>query len=414
MSAYESALAWLDQQQDAMTAILLDWANINSGTFHQAGLKAQGQKLHQVFAPLADTIRFARAGEWTSIGAHGEIQSQVLARHLLARRRSRAPRQVLLAIHMDTVYGADSPFQSCERLDERTLRGPGVADAKGGLVIMLFALRAFERYVQESGHDSLGWKVILNSDEEIGSPGSAGIFHEAAKNAQLGLLFEPSLPGGDLVSSRKGSGNFSVVARGRSAHSGRDFSNGRNAIVAAAEVASHLHQLTGHWPGMTLNAARIDGGGPSNIVPALAILRFNIRYLQQEHEPQILAAIHEVLRDVESQMGVALELHGEFRSPPKPCDALTQQLLTQFHACGKSLGLDLHWSPSGGACDGNRLAAWGLPNVDTLGVRGGQIHSPEEFVLLESLPERAKLTALFLMQLADGTFSPPPRLAAEV
>jgi glutamate carboxypeptidase len=294
-------------------------------------------------------------------------------------------------------------------VDQQTLRGPGVADAKGGLVIMLFALRALERFMQAAGRDDLGWDVIINSDEEIGSPGSTQVFREAAGRTQLGLLFEPSLPGGELVSSRKGSGSFSVVARGRSAHSGRDFEHGRNAVVAAAEVAMRLHQLTGRWPGMTLNVARIDGGGPSNVVPALAVLRFNIRYLQKEEEAEILAVVNAILREVGPKLDVVLELHGEFASPPKPCNAQTQQMLEQFRQCGNRLGLELHWGPSGGACDGNRLAALGLPNVDTLGVRGGKIHSHEEFVLLESLSERAKLTALFLMQLADGTFSLPPR-----
>jgi glutamate carboxypeptidase len=279
-----------------------------------------------------------------------------------------------------------------------------VSDAKGGLVVMLFALRAFEQFVQTSGRGGLGWEVLINADEEIGSPGSRHLFEDCAKRVQFGLLFEPTLQGGHLVSSRKGSGNFSIVVRGRSAHAGRDFQQGRNAVVAAAAMTAQLHGLNGRWPDLTLNVAGIDGGGPFNVVPDLAVVRFNIRYGDAGQGLEIQNTLKEIAaRNVAD--GVQVSLHGEFSSPPKPLDQAGTKLLEAFRDCGTELSLDLRWQPSGGACDGNRLAACGVPNVDSLGVHGGKIHSPEEFVLLDSLPERAKLTALFLMRLADGEFS---------
>jgi glutamate carboxypeptidase len=187
---------------------------------------------------------------------------------------------------------------------------------------------------------------------------------------------------------------------------------GRNAIVAAAEMATQLHGLTGRWPGMTLNIARIDGGGPSNIVPDRAVLRFNIRYADPQHAAEIRQAVQQTLDAVAARFEVSAWLQGEFSSPPKLLDAPTQALLAQFQDCGEALGLKIEWGYSGGASDGNRLAAAGVPNLDTLGPRGGAIHSHDEFVLLDSLPERARLTALFLMRLADGTLPPLSHSAA--
>jgi glutamate carboxypeptidase len=246
--------------------------------------------------------------------------------------------------------------------------------------------------------------VLVNSDEEIGSPGSGCLIEECARRVQLGLVFEPTLPDGHLVSSRKGSGSFSIRVRGRSAHAGRDFHHGRNAIVSAASIATQLHGLNGLWPEMTLNVARIEGGGPTNVVPDLAIVRFNIRYSDPSSEPEILQALETIVAQSGSE-GIQVLLHGQFSSAPKVLDERGERMLEAVRDCGLELGLDLHWQPSGGACDGNRLAACGVPNVDALGVRGGRIHSPEEFVLLDSLTERAKLTALFLMRLADGEFA---------
>ncbi|SFI19751.1 hydrolase [Planctomicrobium piriforme] len=408
MSAYAPYLDWIESQSGLMLETLISWANINSGSFNPLGLSHLAQLIHAEFAKPADSATILPAGDFEQIDVHGQTVRIPLGPNIHAVKRPHAPRQVLLAIHMDTVYGLESPFQTVKRLDDQMICGPGVADAKGGLVIMLFALQALERFVLDTGEQRLGWEVIVNSDEEIGSPGSAHLFNEAAQRVQLALLFEPSLPNGALVSSRKGSGNFSVIASGQAAHSGRDFHLGRNAIVAAADVTAELHRLNGRWPELTLNVARIDGGGPSNMVPALAIVRFNIRYTERGHEPEVLSTIREILARISSQTGVELSLHGDFLAPPKSLTPALETMLSQFQTCGHELGLDLVWCPSGGACDGNRLAALGIPNVDTLGVRGGKIHSHDEFTAIESLAERAKLTALYLLHMAAGKMTPPP------
>lgn len=396
-------LDWIESRQDEMASLVAEWANLNTGTRHLAGLAVQCERLEEAFRGLGESMERIDSEPEAAVDERGDLVTRPLGPNLRVRCRREAPLRVLLAIHMDTVYGPDSTFQSVERIDPHTLRGPGVADAKGGLVVMLFALRAFERFVQRTGLHQVGWDVLINSDEEIGSPGSRTLLRELAGDADLGLLFEPALPEGNLASTRKGSGNFSIRIRGRGAHAGREFHKGRNAVVAAAELATLLHQLNDRGNGVTVNVARIDGGGPNNIVPDVAVVRFNVRYLETDREQEILQVVDEMMEQVGRQEGFVLDRHGDFSAPPKEAGPRLDTLLHLLKGVAGELGVNLAWRETGGVCDGNRLAGFGLTNVDTLGVRGGQIHSLNEYVLLDSLVERARLTALLLMRLAEGT-----------
>ena len=395
---------WLDrlrEQQPAMQNLLFEWASINSGTLNLSGVSRMQELAAVEFRDCSDSVRQIDTAQTQQVDADGDVRSVPLGPVMHASRRESAETQVLLVIHIDTVYGPDSPFQSVTQLDENTWRGPGVADAKGGLVVMLFALRAFEAYVAATGNDRVGWNVLVNSDEEIGSPGSADILSQFAARSEIGLLFEPSLPDGGLISTRKGSGNFSIVVRGKAAHAGREFEQGRNAVIAAAQIAAGLHKANARWPDVTINVSRIDGGSPVNMVPDVAVVRFNVRYGSRDLETEILQTVRAVLDDADRREGISCELHGAFTAQPKQMTDELRQLQQEISECGQLLGTELNWTASGGVCDGNRLAACGLPNVDTLGVRGGDIHSPTEYVLLDSLAERACLTALLLMRLAE-------------
>jgi len=324
------------------------------------------------------------------------------------------PLRVLLAIHMDTVYppAAHDPGEAGlppVRLEEdgRILRGPGVADAKGGLAVLRMALEAFERF---GNRDRLAWEVIVNADEEIGSPGSAAVLAEAARRHDLGLVFEPALDEqGSLASARKGSGNFTIVVRGRAAHAGRHFSEGRSAVVAAAGLALAIDAFNAAGRGLTANVAALHGGEGFNVVPDLAILRVNLRAATADDAAWGERRLGEIAAEAGGTEGIVATLHGGFHCPPKPLDPPTEQLLRHVAACGRHLGLAIEWRPTGGACDGNKLAAAGLPTVDTLGVRGGGLHSPRESLVVESLVERATLTALLLCGLADGSLPWPRR-----
>jgi len=319
--------------------------------------------------------------------------------HLHLTVRPDAPIQLLLTGHMDTVFGVDHEFQETRWLEDGILNGPGVADMKGGIAVMLAALKAVEH---SPIADRFGYEVVINSDEEVGSLSSADLLARSATGKRAALTYEPSaLPDGTLAGARPGSGNFSFVVRGRSAHAGRNPEDGRNALLAASELALHL--ASSRYPGLNVNPSRIDGGSPSNVVPDLAILRVNLRPRTPEDEDRARELIQTAVDAIAAERDVRIEVHGGFGRPPKPLTPEAEALFNLVKQAGADLGQTIGWQPSGGVCDGNNIAACGVPVVDTMGVRGGKIHSMEEFLIVESLHERAALSALTILRLAGET-----------
>ena len=385
----------------AAAAPMLDqvqkWAAINSGSRNIPGLATIAQMLADVFSSLPGEIRLVEPEEVEAIRPDGGFENVRHGQHLLLSVRREAPLRLLLTGHMDTVFSSDHAFQSLRWSEDGSLNGPGVTDMKGGLAVMLAALRA----VEMSGEFSqVGYDVLINSDEELGSPSSARLLREAARGKTAAFTYEPSLPDGTLAGARAGSGNFSVIVTGRSAHAGRNPDEGRNAVLAAADLALRLK--AGSRSDLSINPARIDGGGPNNVVPDKAILRFNLRPRTAEAEEAAQQLITRSVADVSRDHDVGMSVHGGFGRPPKPIDGKSRRLFNLVRHCGAELGLPIAWRDTGGVCDGNNIAACGVPVVDTMGVRGGAIHSDEEYLIVESLAERAQLSALSLLRIAQG------------
>lgn len=398
--ALQAPLDWIATQQQHMVFLTQAWSRINSGSYHIEGINKFRHALEDNFCWLDGEITHIPLAPITRIDAQGNEISIEMADALSIRKRPEAPIQLLLMGHMDTVYGKDHPFQDAVFLNENTLNGPGVADLKGGLVVMLKALEAFEQFPQK---ERLGWQVLLNPDEEIGSVASDPVMQQACIGKHLGLVYEPALADGSLAGARKGSGNFSLIVRGKSAHAGRNPEEGRNAIVACAELTKQIFELNGKCQGLTINPGHIEGGGALNTVPDLAILRFNIRTAQIEDEVIILNEINDLIEKLRCRNGFSAQLHGKFTRQPKPMAPANIWLFDAIRQCAADLGMKPPAvKPSGGCCDGNNLWRHGVPNVDTLGVRGANIHSPQEVMYVDSLTERAQLSACLLMQLASG------------
>jgi glutamate carboxypeptidase len=396
---YNPYLSWIEAQYPQMIERVMAWSAINSGSYHLAGVRAMREAVAEAFSilnPVAEVIPLAPL---ETINTRGEIEAKEIAEALRLTKRPDAPIKVFLCGHLDTVFPVDSPFQKARWLNENTLNGPGVADLKGGLVVMLYALQALEASPYAA---QIGWEILFNPDEEIGSQSSHPLLVEAASRNHFGMIYEPALADGTLAGERKGSGNFTFVVRGRAAHAGRDFHAGRNAIALLAELIQRLYALNGQREGVTINPGKIEGGGAVNIVPDLAILRFNIRLPRAEDQLWAESQLKALEQEFSQREGFSVALHGRFTRPPKPLSAENHHLFELVQDCGVMLGIRISHKPSGGCCDGNNLAAAGLPNIDTLGVRGGNIHSHEEFLLADSLTERAKLSALLLMRLASG------------
>jgi len=413
LSTLESQIVTsLQDRQTAMVAEVVDWANVNSGSRNMAGLAAMREIVAARLAPLADALEVREPDPVTTLADDGRTVDVPHGANLLARKRPHAARRIILTGHMDTVFAPDHPFQTCRMLDPATLNGPGTADMKGGLIVMIEALAALEA---AGAIDDLGWDVVVNADEEVASLGSAGLLREVARQCQIGMTFEPSAtPEGRLASARRGSGNFIASIAGRPAHAGRNPEDGRNAIIAAADLALRLDGLKQRIPGLSVNVARVSGGGANNVVPDQAALSWNMRPQDLAGQQQAEDAITAIVAEIERVHDVALRLSGGFARPPKPFDAPHQALFGLVRETGADLGLPIDWAPSGGVCDGNNIAAQNVIVVDTMGVRGGAIHTPDEFLLVESMSERAALAAVTIARIAGGRLDAVLRNKGEV
>ena len=382
----------------AMLAQVQAWSAINTGTGNLPGLAQQATALAEAFAALPGTVEMIVPAPVTAIAADGSAFDKPHGQHLVVRVRPQANRRILLTGHMDTVFPADHAFQHQRWLDDQTLNGPGVADMKGGIAVMLHALLAFEQTASASG---LGYDVLINADEETGSLASAALISELAAGKLAALTYEPAaLPDGTLAHERGGTGNYSITITGKSAHAGRNPHEGRNAIVAAADLILRLKALERN--DLTINPAKLEGGAANNVVPDHAVLRFNIRPKSTTAMEGFERDINSLLHDIEIVHQVTTHRHGGVTRPPKKVDDAAQKLFDLVRQCGAELGQDIRWQSTGGVCDGNNIAACGVPVVDTMGVRGGAIHSPDEYLIVPSLTERAALSARVIERLAMG------------
>lgn len=393
---------YLKAHQDQILDLTIRLAEINSGSFNLAGLHNVAEVMRKEFATLDCEQTLMPVAPMEHINHKGNLEEVSLGPVLRCWKRHDAPHQILLIGHMDTVYSAEHKFQVVSKVGGDILHGPGVADMKGGLAIMFWALKAFEQLPETK---NLGWEVLLTSDEEIGSPGSAEIIEQMAKRHKVGFVFEPAMDDqGTLAGVRKGSGKFTLVMRGRAAHAGRSFNEGRNAIVKMAEYIRRIEALNGQREGVTINVGSIRGGEAVNIVPDCCVCHLDVRIPNNVDADWVSNNLNEIVQSVNHQTGYKLELHGSFERKPKVFDANLEKLYDMVKTVGADIGQKISWKPSGGCCDGNNLASIGIPNVDTLGARGGKIHSEQEYILIPSLVERAQLLTNIMAHISNHGF----------
>ena len=399
--ADRNALARIDGLGPDLTEQTVKWARTNTGSWNADGLKALAPVIAQRFKALDAEVRLRPLDPFEIVDGRGEAGKVETGPLIEVTARPHAPVQVVMTGHYDTVF-PPGRFEAISEVEPGRLNGPGLTDMKGGLATMCAALEVFEAGALK---DTLGYRIAITPDEEIGNPASANALREAARRgpgAQVGMTYEPALEDGGLAGARKGSGNFSLVIRGRAAHAGRAHHEGRSAILAASRFVVGLEGLNGQRDGVTFNAAKVEGGAPNNQVPDIAVVRFNARIPDSDAQGWAEAEIGSLCDMVNSLDGITADLHGSFYRPAKPFNAAQQALFEGVRDTGRAIGLDLHWTPTGGVCEGNNIFAAGVPNIDTLGVRGGAIHSTGEFLLTDSFEERVALSVLILNRLADG------------
>ncbi len=313
---------------------------------------------------------------------------------VVCRRDEPGAPRVLIAGHLDTVFDPAGPFRELTiASDGATAVGPGVVDMKGGVLIALVALEA----LADAGLD-LPWTFLLNSDEEMGSYASDRALRAEAAKHRFGVAMEPALPDGSLAVARKGSGQFMVEVEGRAAHAGRDFDKGVSAVYALAHALTRIEAANDPARGVTLNVGPVTGGGATNVVPDHAAAWGNARYPDRESGDAVARALDALTTAPDSMPRITVRR--SFNRPAKPLIPETERLALMAREVAESLGQLLPFASTGGVCDGNILQDTGLPTIDTLGVRGGGLHTHREWIDLASLTDRATLLACLLERLS--------------
>ncbi len=372
------ALAWLREREQEMTRLLERLALAESPTSEPG---AQAAVL-SILAGELEAAGFAAR----LVGAPGET------RHLYARPagRARGAHQLLVG-HSDTVWPLGTLARMPVRVEDGRLYGPGVYDMKGGLVQLVFALRALSH---------LGWPVpatpvvFVNGDEESGSMSSAGYLRLLAAGAARAFVLEPSWGrDGLLKTGRKGAGRFRVVVRGRASHAGSEPGAGTSAILELSHQVRRLFAMNDPERGVSVNVGTVDGGLEPNVVAPEASAVVDVRARTQDDAE----TVERKLRSLEPvSEGASIEVEGHFGRPPMEPNLRNLALWEQAAAAAAEIGLEIdHASDVGGASDGNTTSLF-TATLDGLGALGAGAHATHEHVVLARMPERAALLALLL------------------
>ncbi|MFM8454799.1 MAG: hydrolase [Gammaproteobacteria bacterium] len=377
--------------------VLKTWVDQNSGSRNILGLKKMADVLEKAFLELKPHQHARRQlPGFKHLNLQGQIENHVLGELLSFSKRPKAPIQLMCVGHYDTVFPQDSKFQKFKVNPKKTeCYGPGVADMKGGLLLLLESLKYLES--NPALNHLIGWTVWLNPDEEIGSPGSKYYLEKYSNPQHIALVFEPAVNlKGDVSAGRYGSGKWQFLVQGQSAHVGRNFKEGKHAIAAASELTLALHDLNTQNSNIILNVGLIQGGRVVNAVPDYTVLMLDVRFKEQEEITWLEQQFADIKKNVMERSGCKIELQGHWNRPVKAFDKKQQIWFKWQQSLARDLGQNLEYQTNGGGADSNNLAHQGMVVLDSLGVSGGRLHSDQEFMRIESMAERyALITKIF-------------------
>ena len=364
--------------EDRLSDFMLDLeqiVSIDSGTRNKAGVDAVGS----IFLEL-----LAERG-W-SVQVHPQVE---FGDCIEARMTGSGDVQIMLLGHLDTVYpdgtAAERPF----KVEGERALGPGVADMKSGLLAGLYAVEA----LTEAGFNNFGEIVFfINSEEEIGSPVSTPVYTSIGEGFDVGFVLEPGRANGNLVSARKGGGRYHIKVTGREAHAGVSPELGANAIVELSHQIQAITAFNGLNPGTTINVGVVNGGTRSNVVPAFAEARVDVRVAEVAGIQRLEQAVAALSTDTVVP-GTTVEITGGMSKPPVEKTPEIAQLVELAQTIAHQLGFEIQDAHTGGMSDGNSLAGVGVPVLDGLGPVGGNAHSPDEYLEIASIVPRTTLLA---------------------
>lgn len=379
----DDILGWIDGQHDAMLQLLEKLVSIDSGSYNKAGVDRVGEVIEAHLA--AEGIATER------------IPHDVMGDCLRATVPGSAPLlpHLLLMGHRDTVFpdgtAAERPFG----MDSGKARGPGVADMKAGLVMNSFLLQAFNR-CKVLSHPLV---ALYTSDEEVASPSSRRVIEATAEGALAALNAEAGRPGGKVVTVRKGSCFLSFRVTGKAAHAGVRPEDGVSAIEAVSRIIQALHALTDYQSGMTVNVGKVKGGDAFNTVAPWAEAHVDLRFRTVDDRQRLLAEVRRIINTCHLA-GTTAEILDEHGFLPLAASEEGQRLFEVYQAAAASEGIACEGVATGGAADSGITANLGVPTICGVGPEGGDFHSPQEFLLVDTMVPRARIAARVIYELA--------------
>lgn len=370
------ASVWLSSQREAMLGLLEEIVNIDSGSYDQPGVDAVGVRLERFFAE--NDVQVSRhQGEKTGGTFTAEVPGTASDKH------------VLLLGHRDTVFPAGEAARRPFKIVGTRAYGPGVADMKAGLVMNAFVLAAYRKF----GGLSSPLIGLFTTDEEIGSPQSRSAITAQARGARAVFNAEPARPNGNVVTGRKGGTFLRMRVHGRAAHSGVNFSDGISAIGELAHKIIALHGLTDLERGITLNVGVVSGGQSVNTVAAEVEALIDLRYLTQSDRADAISRINAIAAHATvSGTTAELDIQGEFDAFVS--SESSKQLFSIYQKALADLGVTINGEFSGGCSDSGITSELGRPTVCAIGPVGGKVHTPDEFLEVDSIVVRAQGLAL--------------------
>ncbi|HEY7124542.1 MAG TPA: M20 family metallopeptidase [Ktedonobacterales bacterium] len=376
------ALERAKQQQERFLSELKTIVNIDSGTYTKPGVDQVAQWMQ---------------GRLEASECHVTVQQQKeYGNHLVATRRGSGKARILVIGHMDTVFPDGEVQRRPFTVKDGRAYGPGILDMKSGLLLGLHALDLLRA---ESLENFASITFLCNSDEEIGSPSSKPLVRELASQSDVALVLEPGRELDEVVTSRKGVGNYRLEVRGVSAHAGVEPHKGRSAILELAHKIVALQALNGTIPGVTVNVGVVGGGERPNVVPDHA---HGVIDMRAADRPGI-AAVEEAFKKIAAQVTVPdthTTITGQLAHLPFEATSGNQALFKLAQAEAARQNIALKGISTGGGSDGNTTATL-IPTLDALGVAGGLAHNPGEYIVVDSIAPRMVLLAGLLARIGD-------------
>jgi glutamate carboxypeptidase len=267
---------------------------------------------------------------------------------------------------------------------------------KGGLVVIAWALKAL---AATGGLEKLpGLRLVVVSDEEVGSPEGAGVIRQAIAGADACLVFESGRAGDAIITRRKGTGMATAVAHGKAAHAGNAHQEGANALWAIARFVDRVQQLTDYPRGVTVNVGKVTGGQGKNTVPDHAVAEVDLRFCTRADGEELVRRFHQAAEEAASGVaGTRIEVKGGVSREPLERTEASAALMAAYGACAHACGLG-HGEAAlvGGGSDASTSSAMGIPSIDGLGPRGKGFHTVDEFIEVETLIPKAQALARYL------------------